>query len=248
MAKNSKSSLKESIEALLASPPTFHTWDGGETWDAGGFVPLDLQWLLKLCGNYKSPRIIETGAGLSTVIFLLANPAEVVTIAPDKALRNRIFKYLKQQEISDKRLNFMVAKSEDALPRLSPRHRFDLALIDGAHGWPNPFVDLCYINPMLKVGGTLIVDDAHIHSVGELVRFLSRQPGWVVSGGAPNQRTVAFTKLEAGEQFGDFDVQPYVTEMMEGKYFGFANYGLKCDESVFDFGSLRGGRIDGRPE
>ena len=33
------------------------------------------------------------------------------------------------------------------------------------------------MNRMLESGGIMVIDDVHLYSVGELARFLTRQPG-----------------------------------------------------------------------
>ena len=229
------------IYEFLSELPALHTWDSGKTWDLGGFVELDLIWLLDICSKFENPRIIETGAGLYTIAFLLSCPSAVLSIAPDSDLRNRIYAFLKESNISKKKLNFLVARSEEFLPRLSVRKKFQIGLIDGNHGWPIPFIDFYYMNRVLDQGAILILNDLHLHSVGELARFLSRQDQWEVFGGAPNQRTIAFTKRTIGFGMGDWSDQPYITEHLESQSFGFANYGLGVDLTVFDIGSLHGG-------
>src|SRR5688572_25311232 len=71
-----------------------------------------------------------------------------------------------------------VERSELVLPRLLLEERglgrpFHFALIDGGHGWPTVFVDFCYLNALLGVGGLLALDDVQLYSVKELARFLA---------------------------------------------------------------------------
>ena len=85
---------------------------------------------------------------------------------------------------------YLEERSEIALPRLADAGtRVDVALIDGGHGWPTPFVDFCYLNRMLGQGGTLILDDLQLHTVGELARLLTYQHGWERISDAPSGKT-----------------------------------------------------------
>ena len=56
------------------------------------------------------------------------------------------------------------------------RYSFDVGLIDGCHNWPAVFVDFCYINMVMPVGGTLFIDDIQLYSVKQLYLLLREQP------------------------------------------------------------------------
>jgi hypothetical protein len=220
-----------------------HTWDAGATWSTGGFLGPDLEWIFGLCGDYERPRIIETGAGCSTITFLLCEPKFVRSVAPDARLRDRILAYSKKMGISTKPLRYTVGLSQATLPRWARKFTCDIALIDGSHGWPLPFVDLCYIDMMLAKGGLLFIDDLQIYGVGETARFLTRQPGWEAVGGAPNRRTLALRKLTDARGFGEWNEQPYLLDKTVGQRFGFGNYGLSADLGLFHPDSLTGEQV-----
>ena len=67
-----------------------------------------------------------------------------------------------------------------AEPNRLLHRRFDVALIDGGHGWPTVFVDFCYANMMMRSGSVLLLDDIQIYAVGELARLLEQQPGFTL--------------------------------------------------------------------
>lgn len=163
--------------------PLLHTWDG-ETWNTGGFRPMHLRRIHDLVRDrFEQPKIIETGAGNSTITFLQTDPQQVVSIAPAGGLRQRILDYCDAQGVPTDRLEFQVARSEVALPGVAlaePTPRFDVALIDGGHGWPTVFVDFCYMNMMLGAGGVLLLDDTQLHSIAELSRLLEMQAGFTL--------------------------------------------------------------------
>ena len=123
-------------------------------------------------------RTIETGAGVSTVLFAMKG-TEHTCIVPDLEQVNRIRGYCQEHAISHAAIRFIVDTSERALPRLEG-DSFDLALIDGRHGFPAPFIDWFYLADLLKIGGTLIVDDLHIWTCELLTQFLVSEPDWAL--------------------------------------------------------------------
>jgi hypothetical protein len=90
-------------------------------------------------------------------------------------------------------VTFHIGPSQEVLPRLEPRP-LDLALIDGAHGFPYPILDWWFLAPRLRVDGRLVLDDCYFPPVGALVDFLRGQPNWELAD-IPGRRTVAFRKL-----------------------------------------------------
>ena len=86
--------------------------------------------------------------------------------------------------IDTSNIKFIIDKSSEVIHQL-PRSEFDLILIDGCHGFPSIFVDLYYAAKLLKIGGTLIIDDMHIFTCQLTARFLQSDPGW--NDGIENQ-------------------------------------------------------------
>jgi hypothetical protein len=162
---------KITLEALLSGWPSFAWKAGGDSW------PLDETTCRLLNGRLKSNmNTLETGAGLSTVIFA-ANGCRHTCIVPDQATVDRVVDYCRSMNIVSTNVNFIISKSCDVIHQL-PKQQYDLALIDGCHGFPSVFVDFCYAAKTLKLGGTLIVDDLHIYTCDLLARFMQSDPGW----------------------------------------------------------------------
>ena len=167
----------------LSDLPLLHSWDGGATWNTGGFQADQLAALYEFLKARlpASPNLLETGAGNSTICLLFLNPGRLVSVAPEAALFDRIRGYCARHGISAASLDAQVSGSEWTLPQLALEVRdkppcFDFALIDGSHNWPMVFVDFCYANYMLKAGGFIMIDDVQLHSVKELARMLSEHP------------------------------------------------------------------------
>lgn len=181
------------VQAKFKELPDFHMWvDGeGKTFlTSGGFHIRHLQWMSDLLDqhikDYAKSAIVETGAGLSTALFLAKGFGSVTSIAPDLFLERNIIRWCAKNGISTEPLRFRMNRAEIELPRLVEslgiHERIDVALIDGDHGWPNVFVDFCYLNMALRTGGLIIFDDCNVYPVAECVNFLREEPGWEVVG------------------------------------------------------------------
>ncbi len=80
--------------------------------------------------------------------------------------------------------------SETALPRLMSGNRtFDAAFIDGWHSFDHALVDFFYLNRMLKVGGLIILDDAHYPSIARLAKMIRTYPCYEHLGSKTVQRS-----------------------------------------------------------
>ena len=202
---------RSAVDQILAEQPLLHNWNG--EWKSGGFQLDHLRLIIDSIskfGERSDLRIIETGAGLSTVLFVAIGAREVVSITPDGKLRARILNYLKQNNISKKSLRIFEDLSEEILPKIASRRKchFDVGLIDGGHGWPTVFVDFCYINKALRQGGILFIDDIQLHSVHELYNLLADQPGFELID--KKNKLVVFKKTSERSYLPDFGGQPYI--------------------------------------
>jgi hypothetical protein len=169
-----------------AEPPSLHGTGAlcaGLDWSA-------LEWLEQTVQPGWST--LETGAGLSTVVFAAAGAHhEAVTPSADEA--GWIRAECERRRISVDRLQFRIGPSHEVLPAWQPRP-LDLVLVDGAHGFPYPILDWWHLAPHLKPGGLLLLDDAYMGAVTRLVEFLGSRPAWRVEG-AVGYRTVIVRKL-----------------------------------------------------
>jgi precorrin-6B methylase 2 len=200
---------RDAKRIFFENVPLLHTFDGGSSWNTGGFKVLQLNYFLDLANSIPDCKIIETGSGNSTISFLLANPKKLVSISPDFELWSRIENYCKEKSISMKNLDYIRAKSEWELPRLaSEENAYDIGLIDGGHGWPTAFIDLYY---MLRPDGYLIIDDINLHSIKEIANFLiaeSTKFALVADFG----KTLVFKKLTNDMELGEWNDQKYIID------------------------------------
>jgi hypothetical protein len=192
------------VDELLAHPPILHADRSGRpvSWGASSRLLRYLDSFLQ-----EGQVTLETGAGLSTIVFAI-NRCHHTAIVPDIAQVEKIKEWCDGNNVATDRLNFIIDTSQNVLPGLDPTPSLDVCLIDGAHGFPLPFLDWFYIGQRLRLGGVVIVDDVQIWTGRVLHQFLLDESSWVVDRFEPFEffaarRTVA---IEANE----WTEQPYV--------------------------------------
>jgi len=196
------------VEELLADPPKLHAPSSRPAELTNRWKLSDEELLFISRHVDKSSRTLETGAGCSTILFAMLGSWHAC-IVPDQPLVDRILAFCNEKQIPTANLNFIVDISERALPRLNDRD-VDLALIDGRHGFPQPFIDWYYAADLLKVGGCVIIDDLHIWVCQMLMDFLLSEEDWKLVheslGGC------AFQKLGNSAHNKEWAFQPFITK------------------------------------
>lgn len=207
------------IMKLLKNLPKLHYWDNH--WCYGGFDEYSIRLLYDKVISILPDGFtaIETGAGLSTLLFLCGNPGKVITIDPDTELEIRVKKWIKANDFPTDKLEFINKRSELVLPFIANRGLVaDICLIDGDHGWPAVFVDFCYMNMVLKKSGMLIIDDVHLPSIYLLAIWLKNMPGWKVYLKIPEHsvglKTIVFEKGTEDRFLPGFWAQPWINVNM----------------------------------
>lgn len=178
------------VERLLSERPSFHL-GGSAHWAS---LPETLHAIRDAVS--AGDVTVETGVGASTVVFAAAG-ARHTAISPDPEEHELVRDYCRRIGIDDEPLTFIAGSSEDVLPSLLSRKRtLDAAFIDGAHSFPFPEVDWCYITRSLKPGGTLVMDDITIPTVKPVFDHMSLEPNWRLER-VLDERGAAFTLLAA---------------------------------------------------
>jgi hypothetical protein len=212
------------IDAFIVNPPLLHSWDGGKTWNTGGFHRWDFEPLRAFFDRELTDkrRIIETGCGNSTIFFLFMSRDMVVSVDPDDGVYQRMVAYCTEHSIPTDRHEMYVGLSQIVLPKLSElrMQKFDFALIDGDHCWPSVVVDLYYCNMLLRQGGFIMLDDLHLHSVKEAARFLAEEPGFSLA--LDLGKSLVFKKLSDEVHPRGWGEQPYIARL-SSSYQSWAN-------------------------
>jgi hypothetical protein len=196
------------LQGLIEDRPLFHEYKGRpHLW---GLSLAALEYLDRRVT--RTSTTLETGAGLSTVLFALKG-ANHTCITPSRTEVDRIRQYGLDHGISLATVRFQIDRSDNVLTRLGV-DELDLALIDGGHGFPTPFLDWYYISQRLKIGGTLIVDDVDIWTGQVLRDFLLLEPEWKLdeSCKAWFEKTAVFVKVKEYKPWKEWDKQRYVVK------------------------------------
>jgi methyltransferase family protein len=192
------------LQELLKHPPIIHTNKGVPSAESR-VDDTTLRFLDKRV--HSDMKTLETGSGISTIVF--ANKgARHTCIAPDVEQVALIQHYCAQHAIATHNLEFMLETSENALPKLPQQEVYDLALIDGRHGFPNPIIDWYYIARVLKIGGLVVIDDLHIWTCELLVNFLRAEPDWALV--EETERVAVLRKQGNSTLSNEWKQQPYV--------------------------------------
>ena len=167
------SEREQRVHKLLDKPPALHMNDRGEL--------VNLQIDPKLVPHLRDAvvpgaRTMETGSGVSTIV-LLALGARHTSISPDGGEADRIRAYCRERNIPADEYTSIVARSEDALPTFAAAEELDLAIVDGNHAFPAPFIDWFYLTRLLKPFGILVVDDVELWTGATLADFLDGEEG-----------------------------------------------------------------------
>jgi 5-methylcytosine-specific restriction endonuclease McrA len=209
-------SIRESrvtMRSLLANPPKLHRVQG--EWSSRWKLQDDD---LRYLDTKIEPgmRTLETGAGLSTVVFAMKG-AEHTCIVPSDETVNRIREFCTESRISLAGVQFVIDRSEHALPRLT-QSNYEFVLIDGRHGFPAPFIDCYYAARLLKVGGCVMVDDLHIWTIELLVEYLRSDTSWKLA--RETWHSATFVKCSDEALDTEWTRQPFVVKRSLRSSFG----------------------------
>lgn len=191
-------------------------------------------FLRDVCRAERPRSTLEIGLayGLSTLFIVQAllengGPARAHTVMDPfqtSTFHDAGRRVIKKTGI-ERLVDFHQDQSEYVLPRLLREGlRFDFAFIDGDHRFDHVFVDLFYINQLLKPSGVLVLDDCFSDSVHFACRFIQTNYAYSVvaqhpaSGSALNDQTApadwrpmmrAMRKPAAEQPSGKFHFVPF---------------------------------------
>ena len=162
------------LTQILSDRPAVHPGKSGEE-RCIGLHSQTLETLFRQLSPGMST--LETGCGLSTLIFALAG-CNHLAIVPNQGHVESTRRAAGEFGIDLNKTGFRMARSEDLLPTMMADDSLDIVLIDGGHAFPIPYIDWFYGGRRLKRGGLLVVDDTNIRTVSVLCDFLDQQPAW----------------------------------------------------------------------
>ena len=155
----------------------------------------------------RGSRTMETGAGMSTVLFAAFGCEHVAVVPfPDEAAA--IEAYCDKNAIDRTSLRFDLRPSEVALPAMVGSSQIDLLFIDGCHGYPMPVIDWFYGASLVRQGGVVVFDDIQLPQVRNLIdTFLVPDPRWVQL--KTTTKWIAFQRSTSGPLAESESMQPF---------------------------------------
>ena len=172
-------------DELRSAPPGLHGqsefW--GLAWEALAFIERTVR---------PGMASLETGAGASTIVFA-AGGTEHEAVTPSQEEADLILAECERRGISTEKLTFRIGSSADVLRDWDPRP-LDFVLVDGGHAFPYPTLDWWYLQPHLKIGGLMLLDDAYMPPVSAVVDHLQNSKAWRLETPA-SFRTAVVRKL-----------------------------------------------------
>jgi predicted O-methyltransferase YrrM len=147
-----------------------YDWEGGNWWSPipgkdnpwPGSSELEVgRFLYSFCMMTRSTSILETGAcfGYSTCCMAMAvadlGGGRVTTIDPDP--QPKLWENIALKE----HIHWIQKYSQDSLPDLE-QQQFDVMLLDSDHAYETISWEVTNLEPLLKVGGYLLLHDSEI--------------------------------------------------------------------------------------
>lgn len=187
------------IAMVMNDPPAVHEAAPRGVWRT---APSCYEFLADM--TPRDAVTLETGLGMSTVLFSLWSRHHVCVVSSDDEV-DRLRRYADEHALDLTSVHFQVGSSDQLLPLLQIEP-VDLYFIDGGHGFPQPSIDWYYGSMLLRPGGVVVVDDIQLPSVNDyLVRFLRADDRWHAVGG-DGYKWIGFRKE------GNFSVREEWTE------------------------------------
>jgi Glycosyltransferase len=136
---------------------------------AGALPPTVLEAIANYAKYHPVSNSVETGCGVSTI--LLSNISKINHKC--FALPRGDLDTVKSSPLLNKdTIEFVEGPTQRNLPHHNFSEKLQLALIDGAHGYPFPEIDYYFIYPHLDEGALLIIDDIWIPTIQNLYLFI----------------------------------------------------------------------------
>jgi hypothetical protein len=177
--------------------------EAGGQHHGGAFPTTVLQAIERLLPR-RVAASAETGCGKSTV--LLSNLAEHHTpfCLDDRASPEGSVPFYERCPLTRlDRVHPVFGPTQLTLAGYKHPHPYDLVLIDGPHAWPFPELEYWHLYPHIRAGGTLILDDVDIPTIGRMADILAEDDMWqlvdVVHATALFHRTAAPTFDPTGD-------------------------------------------------
>lgn len=181
--------LEDIVREVSNLPPNWH-----------GAGSLHRKVLEEIAALPRAAYSVETGVGRSTLI-LSHMSSEHVVFALDDSKGSRSLERVRNSPLLNDTVEFVVGSIQTTLPKHAFTKSIDIALMDGAHGYPFPELEYYFLYQHIKTGGFLIIDDIHIPTVTRLFEFVREDEMFDL---VRVVRTTAFLKRTGAPTFNAF--------------------------------------------
>lgn len=183
---------KDVLQKIIELPSDLH--------GCGSVSSKVLQGIYKHCSNINIINSIETGSGKTTILFSHLSKSHTV-FALD--IENSVGVVKNSALLNKDSYNWINGPTQKTLPSFNFDKKYQLAYIDGPHGFPFPELEYYYIYPHIEKGGLLILDDILIPTIYNLYKFIKADEMFkeleVIDTTAFFQRTNAETFNQLGD-------------------------------------------------
>ena len=178
-------SLNNLVEEIGQLPSDWHK--------SGSVSGVILQAILKHALNISEINFTaETGSGKTTLLFSHLSPKHLI-FALDNWSSVSVVKNSNLVKLEN--ITFIEGPTQKTLPLYKFTEKFDIVLLDGAHGYPFPDFSYFHFYPHIVTGGLLLIDDIEIPTIKRMFQILKADDMWdlleVVDGLAIFKRTSA---------------------------------------------------------
>ena len=117
---------------------------------------------------------IETGCGKSTILFSNISNNHYVFTFDDRKHDNSSVEYFQKCNLTkNSRIKTFFGPTQVTLREYSEHKKYDIVLLDGPHGYPFVEFEYLMLNPHIKEGGFLIIDDVIIPTIGRMADIIA---------------------------------------------------------------------------
>lgn len=149
------------LEEIISLPADLH--------GCGSVSEKVLRGIYKYCSKMNIQNSIETGSGKTTILFTHLSKHHTV-FALD--IENSVEVVRSSSLLNKDSYHWINGPTQKTIPVFNFDRKYQVAYIDGPHGFPFPELEYYFIYPHIENGGLLIIDDILIPTIYNLYKFV----------------------------------------------------------------------------
>jgi hypothetical protein len=158
----------------------YDVWDRAHRNHNAGTFPTEVLRLIERMLPSQIRASAETGCGKSTILFSAVSDHHTVFTLDDRSEgeQSSVEFFLRCPITRQDRVETVYGPTQRTLPYYEHKHRYDVVLLDGPHGWPMPELEYYFFYPHIEPEGLLIIDDCNIPTIGRMGDILAEDEMW----------------------------------------------------------------------